>query len=42
VSYLPIEQYGIVGDLQSVALVGINRSIEWTDGIRGVTWRYPV
>ncbi len=27
--YLPIEQYGIIGDLQSVALVGINGSIDW-------------
>ncbi len=27
--YLPIEQYGIIGDLQTVALVGINGSIDW-------------
>src|SRR5215203_1026170 len=27
--YLPIEHYGIIGDLQSVALVGINGSIDW-------------
>src|SRR3954471_18888056 len=29
VTYLPIEQYGIIGDLESVALVGINGSIDW-------------
>ncbi len=27
--YLPIEQYGIIGDLHTVALVGINGSIDW-------------
>jgi GH15 family glucan-1,4-alpha-glucosidase len=27
--YLPIEEYGIIGDLESVALVGINGSIDW-------------
>ncbi|HZR98938.1 MAG TPA: glycoside hydrolase family 15 protein [Chloroflexota bacterium] len=27
--YLPIEHYGFIGDLQSVALVGINGSIDW-------------
>src|ERR671926_73552 len=27
--YLPIEHYGIIGDLQTVALVGINGSIDW-------------
>src|SRR5919202_2866099 len=27
--YLPIEQYGIIGDLNSVALVGMNGSIDW-------------
>jgi len=29
VTYLPIEQYGIIGDLESVALVGMNGSIDW-------------
>jgi GH15 family glucan-1,4-alpha-glucosidase len=29
VAYLPIEHYGIIGDLQSVALVGMNGSIDW-------------
>src|SRR5437763_399322 len=28
-TYLPIGHYGIIGDLQSVALVGINGSIDW-------------
>ncbi len=28
-SYLPIEDYGIIGDLHSVALVGKNGSIDW-------------
>lgn len=28
-AYLPIEEYGIIGDLHSVALVGSNRSIDW-------------
>src|SRR6476469_3639928 len=27
--YLPIEDYGVIGDLQSVALVGRNGSIDW-------------
>ena len=27
--YLPIEHYGVIGDLQTVALVGINGSIDW-------------
>src|SRR5215475_16141520 len=27
--YLPIEDYGIVGDLYTVALVGKNGSIDW-------------
>src|SRR6516165_6043223 len=27
--YLPIEGYGIIGDLYTVALVGINGSIDW-------------
>src|SRR5215216_981820 len=27
--YQPIENYGIIGDLHSVALVGINGSIDW-------------
>lgn len=28
-SYLPIESYGVIGDLRSVALVGKNGSIDW-------------
>jgi GH15 family glucan-1,4-alpha-glucosidase len=28
-SYLPIEDYGVIGNLQTVALVGINGSIDW-------------
>ncbi|HLH24558.1 MAG TPA: glycoside hydrolase family 15 protein [Chloroflexota bacterium] len=28
-TYLPIEHYGVIGDLQTVALVGINGSIDW-------------
>jgi GH15 family glucan-1,4-alpha-glucosidase len=28
-SYLPIEQYGIIGDMRSVALVGKNGSLDW-------------
>jgi GH15 family glucan-1,4-alpha-glucosidase len=31
--YLPIERYGIIGDMHTVALVGINGSIDW--------WCYP-
>src|SRR5690606_10201780 len=27
--YLPIEDYGVIGDLHTVALVGINGSIDW-------------
>jgi GH15 family glucan-1,4-alpha-glucosidase len=27
--YLPIENYGIIGDMRSAALVGINASIDW-------------
>ncbi len=27
--YLPIENYGVIGDLRSVALVGKNGSIDW-------------
>jgi GH15 family glucan-1,4-alpha-glucosidase len=27
--YLPIENYGIIGDMHTVALVGINGSIDW-------------
>src|SRR4051794_25543284 len=28
-SYLPIEEYGVIGDLRSIALVGNNGSIDW-------------
>jgi GH15 family glucan-1,4-alpha-glucosidase len=28
-AYLPIENYGIIGDMHSAALVGINASIDW-------------
>jgi len=28
-SYLPIENYGIIGDMRTVALVGMNGSIDW-------------
>ena len=28
-AYLPIEDYGIIGNLQTVALVGMNGSIDW-------------
>src|SRR5437764_7047973 len=28
-SYLPIEQYGVIGDMRSVALIGKNGSIDW-------------
>ncbi len=28
-NYLPIEEYGIIGDLHSVALVGTNGSLDW-------------
>jgi GH15 family glucan-1,4-alpha-glucosidase len=28
-SYLPIESYGVIGDMRSVALVGKNGSIDW-------------
>src|SRR4051812_22258305 len=27
--YLPIEDYGVIGDLHTVALVGMNGSIDW-------------
>ena len=26
---LPIEQYGVIGDLHTVALCGVNGSIDW-------------
>ncbi len=29
VSYQPIEDYGIIGDMHSVALIGMNGSIDW-------------
>ena len=28
-SYLPIADYGVIGDMRSVALVGKNGSIDW-------------
>ncbi|ACY15164.1 glycoside hydrolase family 15 protein [Haliangium ochraceum] len=28
-AYLPIENYGVIGDLHTVALVGVNGSIDW-------------
>jgi GH15 family glucan-1,4-alpha-glucosidase len=28
-SYQPIEDYGVIGDMRSVALVGKNGSIDW-------------
>ena len=28
-AYLPIENYGVIGDMHSVALVGMNGSIDW-------------
>lgn len=28
-AYLPIENYGVVGDLHTVALVGLNGSVDW-------------
>lgn len=28
-SYLPIESYGIIGDMRTVALVGMNGSVDW-------------
>ena len=30
--YQPIEDYGIIGDMHSVALVGTDRSIDWRQG----------
>ena len=32
-SYLPIQNYGVIGDMHTVALVGVNGSIDW--------WCYP-
>ena len=29
VSYKPIENYGVIGDLHTVALVGMDGSIDW-------------
>jgi GH15 family glucan-1,4-alpha-glucosidase len=28
-SYLPLEDYGVIGNLQTVALIGINGSLDW-------------
>ena len=28
-TYLPIENYGVVGDLHTVALIGLNGSVDW-------------
>ena len=28
-AYLPIESYGVIGDLHTAALVGLNGSIDW-------------
>ena len=28
-AYQPIEDYGIVGDLNTVALIGMNGSVDW-------------
>lgn len=28
-AYQPIENYGVIGDLHTVALVGVNGSIDW-------------
>ena len=28
-AYQPIENYGVIGDMHSVALVGMNGSIDW-------------
>ncbi|MCP5109368.1 MAG: glycoside hydrolase family 15 protein, partial [bacterium] len=28
-SYQPIENYGVIGDMHTVALVGLNGSIDW-------------
>ncbi len=28
-AYQPIENYGLIGDLHTVALVGMNGSIDW-------------
>ena len=28
-SYQPIENYGIIGNMRTVALVGMNGSIDW-------------
>jgi GH15 family glucan-1,4-alpha-glucosidase len=29
VPYLPIEDYGVIGDLHMVALCGVNGSVDW-------------
>lgn len=31
--YLPLDQYGVIGDMETVALVGLNGSVDW--------WCYP-
>jgi hypothetical protein len=34
--YLPIAEHGLIGDLQTVALVGTNGTIDWYCSRRGV------
>lgn len=29
-AYQPIENYGIIGDMHTIALVGINGSVDWS------------